>query len=395
MLRSLKNSNFRLFFIGQTISYTGTFIQMTTLPWLIYRVSGSSILLGMVGFLSQIFILFLSPVAGAIADHFDRRKLIILTQALLMIQALILAYLTIMNYIEVWHILSLTAFMGIINALDMPARQSLVADMVEKKDLMNAIGLNSLVLNTGRMIGPAIAGILISVYGEGFCFLINGISFIAVLFAIILIKPLWKSVEYVKESFFKKILSGISYTKTHPNISVALILLTISGFLTGFPIILMPVIVKDIYLMDASGLGIFMGAMGAGALFGAITMVSKKDTSGIKKIIFGSAVSFAVLVIIFALIKNFFIAIIILVALGYLGFLHIGFSNTFIQLETSNAMRGRVMSFFVMSFMGFVPIGSLIAGFLSDKTDAQTAITTGGVFALILMLACCAKRFLK
>ncbi len=359
---------------------------MTTLPWLVYRLTGSAMLLGLIGFLSQIFILILSPFAGAVADHFDRKKLILFTQTSLMLLSFILAVVTMMGKIQIWQIFILAVLMGIINAFDMPTRQSFVADMVGKKDLMNAIGLNALVLNGARMLGPAIAGILISAYGEGFCFLINAVSYLAVLIAIVLVTPLWQNVDYIDETLAQKVFSGIDYMLNSKKILLVIILLAVTGFTTGFIMILMPVFVKDIYHLNASGFGIFMASMGLGSLLGGITLASKKDASDIRKIVFYSAMAFGVLIIFFSLTRIFGIAVFLLAAAGYLSFLQMGCTNTFIQHETTNEMRGRVMSFFVMAFMGFAPVGCLIGGFLTEKIGAPFTLALAGTFSFICAL---------
>src|SRR3989339_2004243 len=290
IFKSLKHRNFRLFFLGQIISVTGTWLQLTAMPWLVYHITSSSLLLGLVGFLSQIPILILAPYAGAVADRYNRKKILIITQTLAMIQAIILGVLTISGKLHIWHIIVLAVFVGIVNAFDMPTRQSFIHEMVGKEDLTNAIALNSFMFNGARFIGPAIAGILIASFGEGLCFILNGISFLAVIIALLFIKPLSTNYNNNGLSIFQELILGIKYIRSKRIIIYVLLLVSITGIIGVFPTILMPVFVKDIYKLDAGGLGIFMSAIGVGALIGTFSIAYNSKNSGIKKTIVNSAV---------------------------------------------------------------------------------------------------------
>jgi MFS family permease len=384
IFKSLKLRNYRLFFVGQVISVMGTWLQITALPWLVYRLTNSALLLGTIGFLSQILILVLSPFAGTFADHFPKKKLLIVTQTLSMVQALTLAWLTLSGRIQVWHIVVLATSLGFINAFDMPARQSFVIEMVSKENLINAIGLNSMIFNSARLVGPSVAGILIAALGEGYCFLINGLSFIAVITALFFIIPLAAAApeEPGEASITQKFLSGLAYIRQTKAIGAILLLLAITGLIGAFPTILMPVFVRDVYHMGPSGLGLFMSAMGIGALLGTLNIASTTTVRGVEKTIFGSALALGVLVILFAFIHNIPLACLLLALIGYFLVMQMGLSNTLIQLTTPDALRGRVMGFYIMAFMGFAPVGSLVAGSLAHQLSASAAVALGGAASL-------------
>ncbi|MFH1368958.1 MAG: MFS transporter [Elusimicrobiota bacterium] len=382
LLKSFSQRNYRLFFFSGAVSLTGAWMQMTAMPWLVYRLTNSALILGLIGFLSQIFILLLSPVAGTIADHYDKKKLLTLTQTLAMVQALILAALVLSGTVRLWHIIVLATLLGLINAFDMPIRQSFVVQLVGRENLMNAIGLNSFLFNGARIVGPAIAGIIIAGAGEGMCFLINGLSFIAVIAALFFIKPLPMRNSADNQGIFDKFISGFKYVRHSADILPLLVLLSITGLTGMFPMILMPVIIKDIFMMDASGLGLFMSAMGVGALIGTVKVASRKSMDRIKNSIFTAAVAFAALITAFAFVDFVPIALILLVAMGYFISTQMALTNTFVQMAVTDEMRGRVMGFFVTAFMGFAPIGSLFAGALAHSFGAPATMASGGVISV-------------
>ncbi len=393
IFKSLRHKNFRLFFIGQTVSMVGSWVQITALPWLVYRLTNSAMLLGLVGFLSQIFVLLFSPIAGAVADHYNKRKLLILTQTLLMLQAIILAALTISGKIQISHIIILVIFTGVVFAMDMPVRQAFLVEMVGKGDLMNAIALNSAIANASRLIGPAIAGILIAAVGEGYCFLINGVSFTGVIIVLYLMKnislnPVDKDVPVIKKFF-----SGLEYVRNSKTISSILFLSAMTGLISAFPMVLMPVFVKDVFHLDASGLGIFMSAIGVGAILGTVKVAARKSAEGLERLIVHSAVGFGLGVAAFAVSKNIFFAVLFLILSGYFLISQTASSNTLIQLIIPDALRGRVMGFFTMAFMGFAPIGSLACGFLAHKISAPLTVVIGGVLSVIITLIAGKKIF--
>ncbi|OGS43080.1 MAG: hypothetical protein A2539_09325 [Elusimicrobia bacterium RIFOXYD2_FULL_34_15] len=386
IFKSFKHKNFKLFFIGQLISVIGTWLQLTAMPWLVYHLTSSSLLLGLVGFLSQIPILILAPYAGAVADRYNRKKILIITQTLAMIQAIILGVLTISGKLHIWHIIVLAVFVGIVNAFDMPTRQSFIHEMVGKEDLTNAIALNSFMFNGARFIGPAIAGILIASFGEGLCFILNGISFLAVIIALLFIKPLSTNYNNNGLSIFQELILGIKYIRSKRIIIYVLLLVSITGIIGVFPTILMPVFVKDIYKLDAGGLGIFMSAIGVGALIGTFSIAYNSKNSGIKKTIVNSALFLGLFVIAFGVSKNIILSILFLVFTGYFLVSQMVLSNTFLQITVPDDMRGKIMGFFTMSFMGLAPLGSILAGFLASKLTAPATVVIGGVICLVITI---------
>lgn len=387
IFKSLRHKNYRLFFFTQFVSVAGTWLQMTAMPWLVYKMTNSAFLLGLIAFLSQIFILLLAPIAGTIADQYDKKKLLMITQILSMLQALIIAALVLTGSVQLWHIIALSIFLSIVNAFDMPIRQSFIVQMVGKEDLMNAIGLNSFIFNSGRVIGPAIAGVLIATTGEGICFLLNGISFIAIIIALYYIKPEFhlnnRENGLQERGIFDRFILGYKYVRGSKQIFPLLVLLSITGMTGMFPMTLMPIIVKDIYKMGPSGLGFLLAAMGIGALLGTAYITLKRNTDNIVKTIYISASAFAVLITLFGLIESTPAAVILLVAIGYFLVLQMALTNTFVQLSVSDEMRGRVMGFFVMAFIGFAPIGSFLAGVFAHQFGAQASMAIGGVISII------------
>lgn len=374
---------------------TGSWIQITALPWLVYRLTNSAILLGLVGFLSQIFVLLFSAISGAVADHYSKRKLLIITQTLLMLQAVILAALTISGKIQISHIIILVTFIGIVFALDMPVRQAFLIEMVGREDLMNAIALNSAIVNASRLVGPAIAGILIAAVGEGYCFLINGISFIGVIIVLYLMKNISLNPVDKAVSVTKKFFSGLKYVRSSKTISSILFLCAMTGLISAFPMVLMPVFVKDVFHLHSSGLGIFMSAIGVGAILGTVKVATRKSTEGLERLIVHSAVGFGLGVVAFSLSKNIFFAVLFLILSGYFMILQMASSNTLIQLITSDNMRGRVMGFFTMAFMGFAPIGCLVSGFIAHKISAPLTVVIGGLLSVVITIIVEKKIFAK
>jgi len=383
-LRALKHRNYRLFFSGQGISLIGTWMQQVTLGWLVYRITDSAFLLGLVGFSSQIPTFLLAPFAGVLADRVNKHKIIITTQILAMVQAGILAALTLTNTIQIWHIVSLSLFSGLINAFDMPTRQSFVIDMVEdKNDLPNAIALNSSMFNSARLIGPTVAGIIISVLGEGLCFLINSISYIAVIIALLMMNIMPKKIPAKKEKVLKGLKEGIKYAYNFKPIRALLLLIGLVS-LTGMPYtILMPVFARDILNGDSHTLGFLFGAVGTGALAGAIYLASRKSVLGLVRWISIAVSVFASGLILFSFSRSLILSLFLMLFTGFGMMTQMASSNTLLQTVVDDDKRGRVMSLYVMAFMGSAPIGSIMAGTLASLIGAPYTVLSGGIFCLI------------
>jgi MFS family permease len=378
--RSLRHPNYRLFFGGQSISLIGTWIQRIALPWLVYDLTKSVLLLGVVGFVGQIPTFLLSPYAGVLADRWNKYHIMIITQVLSMIQACILAVLVFTGSIEIWSILLLSGFLGCINAFDTPARQSFIIEMVEnKEDLSNAIALNSSMFNVARLIGPSIAGILISVTGEGVCFLINAISYFFVVGSLLLMKVKPRENKQKKKPVLRELKEGISYTFGILPIKYIIMLLTLVA-LMGMPYtVLMPVFAKEILHGGAHTFGFLMGAGGLGALISALFLASKKDTSGLEKIIPIAAGTFGAALLLFSFSRLFIPSMILMTIIGFSMVMQTASSNTLLQTIVDDNKRGRVMSFYTMAFMGTAPFGSLLAGGLAKAIGAPDTIMFGGV----------------
>ena len=379
IFRALKFRNFRLFFMGQTISLVGTWMQGVAMSWLVYRMTNSPLLLGIVGFSSQIPSFILGPFAGLVADRFNRHRLLVITQTLSMIQAFILAVLTISGKIAVWHIIALGAFLGCINALDIPARQSFIVDMVEKKEnLGNAIALNSLMFNAARLIGPSIAGLLIVMVGEGMCFLLNAISFLAVIASLLAMKINARKPEKYSADLFKDLKEGFAYTFGFPPIRFIILLLAVISLMGTSYAVLMPVFAKDVLKGGPGTLGLLMAGGGVGALAATLYLAGRKSIVGLGSLIPISSGIFSAGLIIFSLSRSTAVSMLLLAIAGFGFMTHMAASNTILQTIVDDDKRGRVMSFYSMAFMGMTPIGSLLAGVLAAKIGASSTLVLGG-----------------
>ena len=382
--RSLKYRNFRLFFGGQTISLIGTWIQRIAMPWLVYDLSDSVVLLGLVGFAGQIPTFLLASFAGVIVDRHNRYRILIATQILAMLQALTLATLVFLGMIQIWHILLLSVVLGLINAFDSPARQSFMIEMVEKKaDLGNAIALNSSMVNSARLLGPSIAGILISITGEATCFLINGLSYFVVIFSLLQMKIKPRKLIKQNTKVLFELKEGFKYTFGFKPIKYIILLLALVS-LMGMPyVVLMPVFAKEILHGGSHTFGFLMGASGLGALSGALYLASRRNAAGLEKLIPFSAAVFGAGLILLALSRVFWLAIIVMIGTGAGMMLVMASSNTVIQTVIDDSKRGRVMSFYAMSFMGTAPFGSLFAGSLAKVIGTPMTLAMGGFLCIV------------
>ncbi len=384
LVRAFQYRNYRLFFTGQSISLIGTWTQQVAISWLVYRLTGSAFLLGVVAFCNQIPTFFLSPFAGVIADRLNRKRLLLCTQALSMIQAMILSALVLTDTIRVWQIVGLGLFIGIVNAFDIPARQSFVVEMVGKKeDLGNAIALNSAMFNGARFIGPSVAGVLISTLGEGICFLLNGISYVAVLLALAAIKVRPKKDRKGKAHVWEELCEGVAYAYNFKPIWAILSLLAVYG-LAGSPyVVLMPVYAKDILHGGAHTFGFLLSAAGVGALTSTIYLASRKNVLGLYKVVPLAAGVCGVGIAAFAISRNFTLSLVFLFLTGFGMLTQIASSNTIIQTIVDEDKRGRIMSLYAMSHLGTMPLGSLLAGSLAGRIGVQNTLLLGAAFCII------------
>ncbi len=372
-LRALRHRNFQLFFGGQLISLIGTWMQTVAQSWLVYRLTGSALLLGAVGFSSQIPVFLVAPIGGITADRVNRQRLIITTQTSSMILAGVLAWLTLSGHVHIWHIFVLAALLGVVNAFDIPGRQSFLVDMVGKEDLMNAIALNSSMFNGARIIGPAIAGILVARIGEGWCFAANSLSYIAVIIGLMLMQ-----VHCVRRtsgsSPIEDIVAGFRWVAETKIIRALLLLLGLIS-LVGMPyVVLMPVFADRILHGGARGLGILMGATGVGALFGALTLAAKTGVKGLGRWVAYTCAGFGVSLILFSFSRWFWVSVALLLPAGYSMMLQMACSNTLIQTMVPDQLRGRVMAVYSMMFMGMAPFGALFGGALAHRMGAPVTV---------------------
>jgi MFS family permease len=381
--RSLKHRNFRLFFSGQLISLIGTWMQTIAEAWLIYRLTGSSVLLGLLGFVSQIPIFLLSPIGGLAADRWPRQRVVIATQVASMTLGFTLAALTLSGRIRVWEIIVLATLLGVVNAFDVPARQSFLIEMVGREDLLNAIALNSTMFNGARVAGPAVAGLLVAQVGEGWCFLLNGVSYIAVIAGLLMMRIEKPLSAHDGSSPLEKLLEGLRFVRHAKPIRALLLLLGLVSFAALPFSVLMPIFADRILHGGASAYGNLMGAVGLGAMFGAFTLAMRQELRGLGKIVAYSAIGLGVSLTFFGASRLYWFSLIALTLAGYAMMMQFTSANTLIQAMVPDQLRGRVMSLYSMMFIGMAPIGSLVAGKLAQHIGAPITVALGGLISLI------------
>jgi MFS family permease len=381
---SMQSRNYRLYFTGQSISLIGTWMQNIALSWLVYRLTGSVFLLGLVGFTTQIPTFILSPFTGVLIDRYNRLRIMMLSQISFMLHALVMTLLVLFNIVEVWHIIALSLIFGIISSFDAPARQSLVINLIDhKEDLGNAIALNSAIFNGARLIGPAIAGITIALVGEGICFLLNALSFVAVIYALWKIDLPSKPV-IAKDSNLRKIFTdGLRYTFRSVPIRRLLLQLALLSLVAIPFIVLLPAYAKEILHGSADTLGFLMSSLGAGALTGAISMAARKSILGLGKVISGSVILLGSMILLASFSEKSFISMILFYFGGLSMIVSIAAINTMLQTIADEDKRGRVMSFYAMALMGITPIGNLMAGTIASTIGIPHTLLTGGFITII------------
>ncbi|MHB1686939.1 MAG: MFS transporter [Ignavibacteriaceae bacterium] len=385
MFRALKYKNFRLFVGGQSLSLIGTWIQMVAMTWLVYRLTNSALMLGIVGFSGQIPSFLLGPLAGVLADRWNRHRILLITQSLALLQALILSFIVFTNVVVVWHLIVLSISLGIINAFDMPIRQSFVVEMIEnqKQDLGNAIALNSTMVNAARLAGPSIAGILVASFGEGWCFLINAISYVAVVISLLRMKLDPYEANPSKKNIIGELKEGFSYTFNFLPIRYLIMLLALVSVASTPVTLLAPVIATKYLHGNASTYGFLIGAYGCGALMGAAYLLNKKNVLGLGKLIAIAVILFSVGAISFSFSRFFPLSILLLMITGLGMMLEVASTNTMIQTIVEEDKRGRVMSFYAMAFRGMSPFGSIFGGGLATLIGAPLTLLSGGIICLI------------
>lgn len=379
ILPAFKSRNYRLFFVGQGISLTGSWMTQIATIWLVYYLNNSPLLLGVVGFASQIPSFVLSPFGGVFVDRFSRHRILIGTQILSMIQSLVLAFLALSGMIQIWHIIVLSLFQGLITAFDYPARQAFVTEMVEKKeDLANAIAINSTMFNGARLIGPAIAGLLIARVGAAYCFLIDGLSYIAVIASLLAMRIKPKIINITVQNPLQRIKEGFVYAFGFPPIRAILLLLALVSLMGMQYTVLVPIFAEKILHGGPETLGFLMAASGVGALLGGTYLATRKSVLGIGKLMaLAPGISGTGLIgLSLSRVLPFSLLTMLLVGFGII--IQIAGSNTFLQTIVDDDKRGRIMSIYTMAFLGMIPFGNLLAGALADRIGAPNTLIIAG-----------------
>ena len=381
--RALRHRNYRLFFSGQSVSLIGTWITRIATSWLVYRLTHSALLLGLVGFCGQIPTLLLAPFAGVVVDRWDRHRILVWTQALSALQSLALAVFALSGAITVAWILALQVLQGVINAFDTPARQAFVVQMIEDRaDLPNAIALNSTMVNGSRIIGPSIGGIIIALVGEGWCFMIDAISYIAVIASLLAMRVSATPPRASSDSVLEELRAGYRYVTGFPPVRTALTLLAIVSAM-GMPYtVLMPMIASQVLHGGPHTLGFLMTASGLGAVAGALYLASRRSVLGLGRVMVVATLAFGSGMIAFGFARSLWLALLILPIAGGGFMVEMASTNTILQTITKEHLRGRVMAFYTMAFLGTAPIGSLLAGLVADRVGAPATIVGGGVAIL-------------
>lgn len=379
---SLKNRNFRLYFSGMCISLIGTWMQQIGMSWLVYKLTGSVLLLAIVTFMSQIPVLLLTPFVSVFADRIDKRKILLFTQSLSMFQALLLALLTFSGTIAIWYILLLSLVLGCVNALDNPARQAFYPSLVPQAHLSNAIALNSTVINGSRLIGPALGGIIISISGESWCFLLNGLSYIGVIGALLLMRVQPSIFPDTRQNILSDLTEGFTYVSNSIPLRSLLLLMSVISFF-GLPLMtFIPAFVKDILGGDSTMLGYFLSCTGIGSLLAALLLAIRRSIPGLSKVISISACILGLCLLHISFISTPWIAAILCIFIGFTLIATVASINTLLQTLSDEDKRGRVMGYLAMAFTGITPLGSLALGALEKYTGLPSIILVSGICCL-------------
>jgi len=383
--RALKHRNFQLFMVGQLISLIGTWMQTTAQQWLVYRLTGSVALLGVFGFANQVPMLLLAWMGGYVGDRYNRHRGVIVTQACSMVLAFLLAALTLTHVIHVWHLILIAFLVGIVNAFDVPIRQAFFVHMVGKEDLPNAIALNSSIFNGARVIGPAVAGFTIVLVGEGWCFFLNGVSFIAVLAALLLMRIERSERQRSEESPVRSFIQGFRFAMSDVPIRSALVLLSVLSLFGLQYAVFLPIYAKDILHGGAKALGLLMSAAGVGAVLGALQFAARTQYKGLARWIATTCTACGIALMVMAAARTFWLCATVLFVVGFAATSQMAATNTIIQQRVPDEMRSRLMAVYATMFMGVQPIGALIAGGVAKHLGAPYTLM---VFGSIVLIAC-------
>ncbi len=381
--RALRHRNFRLYFFGQLTSLTGTWMQSVAQSWLVLKLTNSPLMLGLVTFANYLPVLLVALFAGVVVDHVDRRRLIIVAQVLMMLSALVLAALTWTGAVRVEHVVILAAFNGIVSSFDMPGRQAFVVDMVGMEDLPNAIALNSMMFNGARTIGPAVAGMLIYLVGTATCFFLNGVSYLAVIWSLFAMKLPRRTIESAGVDMLRRVREGMTYVWEHRPSRYLLLVVAINSGLGMQYSVLMPVFAQDILHAGSRGYGVLMGAQGVGAVIGAVSLAWRSGTPrGLRQSLAVGLFMTAFAIIGFGFSSSMAVSLITQLFIGAGLINYMATTNTMLQIFVSDELRGRVMSFYTLSFIGLSPLGALMVGFIGEHLGPQAAVVICGALSL-------------
>jgi MFS family permease len=383
---ALTHRNYRLFLVGQSMSLIGTWIQRIAMIWLAYRLTNSPFILGLIGFCEQIPIFVIAPFAGVYADRWDKHRALIRIESLAMIQAALLGVLTLTHMIQIWHIIALSLLLGIVNAFEVPMRQSFVVDMVDRdKDALgNAIALNSTIFNLSRLVGPSVAGILIGVAGEGWCFMANAFSYAIVVASLVMMKiQLQPVISTGQDRVLQKLKEGVQYLKGRRFMRSLLLLLAVVSFSNASLRTLAPIFAKNILHGGANTFGFLMSAAGVGAILGALFLTNHRSSSLLKRIVSVTGILLGVSMIFFGGSRWLWPSLFFMAVAGLAQMMHTASTNTLLQLHTDDDKRGRVMSFYTVCLQGMMPFGSLVAGSLADWIGGAWSMVAMGVICLV------------
>jgi MFS family permease len=381
--RALKHRNFQLFFAGQLISLIGTWMQSTAQLWLVYKMTHSAALLGIFGFASQIPILFLASLGGYVGDRYNRHRGVIWTQTAALLLSFVLAALTLLGIVRVWEIILIAFFAGIVNAFDVPIRQAFLIQMVGKEDLPNAIALNSSIFNGARVVGPAIAGIAIAWIGEGWCFFLNGVSFLAVILALLMMRIEKIEFRAGKGSPLQNFIQGFRFAMSDPPMRSALLLLSLMSMLGLQYSVFLPIFAGDILHGGARALGLLLSCAGVGAVIGALHFAARTDYKGLVEWIAATSTTCSLALILFSQSRVFWLSALMLLAVGFSATTQMAATNTILQSRVPDELRSRIMAVYAMMFMGVQPLGALIAGGLAKRIGAPYALAAFGTVCFL------------
>jgi MFS family permease len=382
VFRALQHRNFRLYLGGQGVSLVGTWLQSVAQAWLVYRLTDSALLLGLTGFVGQAPVFFLAPIGGTLADHLDRRRLLVWTQGTSAVLAALLGVLTLSGHVTIAQVLVVATLLGIVNAFDVPTRQSFVVEMVGREDLPNAIALNSSAVNAARILGPALAGVLVAAVGEGFCFVLNALSFAAVIAALLAIRLETRAAGRTELAPLRAIADAFGFVRDQAAVRAVLLLLGLVS-IVGMPYtVLMPIFADHVLGGGSATMGLLLGSTGVGALGAALLLAMRGSARGLGRWIAGSAIGFGCALAAFSASRSLPLSSLVLVATGFFMMTQMAASNTLLQVLSPDALRGRIMAFYSMMFMGMPPFGALGAGVAAQRLGAPATVAIGGAVSV-------------